>query len=148
MVQHLSSHLLQLSAPDRILFANDVEKLDTKLMPASSVVQTPPPPSLRRNMNQFNVLHGDEPNEPPREWIRKPPAAHFKFRTSTSNTNLVVSAIMGRLNHHAIYNGDVKVHTSNFPVEFNSESVTDPDTTTIKSIDDNKIDHILELFHS
>ena len=26
----------------------------------------PLPPSLRRNMNQFNVLHGDEPNELPR----------------------------------------------------------------------------------
>ena len=25
------------------------------------------PPSLRRNMNQFNALHGDEPKDPPRE---------------------------------------------------------------------------------
>ena len=24
------------------------------------------PPSLRRNMNQFNALHGDEPKKPPR----------------------------------------------------------------------------------
>ena len=26
------------------------------------------PPSPRRKMNKFNVLHGDEPNETPREW--------------------------------------------------------------------------------
>ena len=103
------------------------------------------PPSLRRNMNQFNSLHGDEPNEPPREWSSQPPEAHFKSRTSTSNTSPVVSAIMGRLNHHAIDNGDVKVPTSEFPVEFNSESVPDSDTTPIKSIDDDEMDHLLGL---
>ena len=43
---------------------------------------------------------------------------------------------MGRLNHHAIDNGDVEFHLSDFPVEFNSESIPDPDTTPIKSIDD------------
>ena len=42
---------------------------------------------------------------------------------------------MGRLNHHAIDNGGVKVPTSDFPVDFNYASVTDPDTTPIKSID-------------
>ena len=57
--------------------------------------------------------------------------------TSPSNTRPVVSAIMGRLSRHAIDNGDVQVHTSYFPVEFKSESVPDPDTTPIKSIDDN-----------
>ena len=55
---------------------------------------------------------------------------------------------MGRINHHDIDNGDVEVHTSKFPVEFNSESVPDPDTTLIKSINDDEMDHILELFHS
>ena len=79
------------------------------------------PPSLRRNMNQFNALHGDEKNNPPSEWNSQPPADHFKSRTSPSKTNPVVSAIMGRLNHHAINNGDVKVPTSEFPVEFISE---------------------------
>ena len=42
----------------------------------------------------------------------------------------------GGLNHHAINNGDIEVHPSMFPVEFNSESVPDTDTTPIKSIDD------------
>ena len=55
---------------------------------------------------------------------------------------------MGRLNHHAIDNSDVKVHTSEFPVEFNSKSVTDQDTTPIRSIGDSEMDHLLELFHS
>ena len=54
---------------------------------------------------------------------------------------------MGRLNHHAIDNGDVDVHPSEFPFEYNSESVPDTDTTPIKSIDDDEMDHLLELFH-
>ena len=55
---------------------------------------------------------------------------------------------MGRLNHHTIDNGDVKVPTSEFPVESHSESVPYTDTTLIKSIDDDEMDHLLELFHS
>ena len=53
------------------------------------------PPSLRRKMNPFNALHGDEPKEPPRECNSQPPTAHFKSRSSPSRTNPVVSAIMG-----------------------------------------------------
>ena len=67
---------------------------------------------------------------------------------SPSRTNPVISALMGKLNNHAIDNDDVKIPTSEFPVEYNSESVTDPNTTTIKSIDDDKIDHLLGFFHS
>ena len=52
------------------------------------------------------------------------------------------------INHHGIDNIDVEVHPSYFPVEYNSESVPDPDTTSIKSIGDDKIDYLLELFHS
>ena len=55
---------------------------------------------------------------------------------------------MGRLNHHAIDNGDVKVYPSEFPVELNSKSVPDPDTTPIKSIDNDEMDHLLELSNS
>ena len=55
---------------------------------------------------------------------------------------------MGITNNHAINNGDVKFYTSYFTVEFNSESVLYPETTTIKSIDDDEMDHLLELFHS
>ena len=61
-------------------------------------------PSLRRKMNQFNALHGNSPKEPPREWNSQPPSAHFKSRSSPSRTNPVVSAIMGKLNHHNIDN--------------------------------------------
>ena len=39
---------------------------------------------------------------------------------------------MGILNHHTIDNGDVQVHRSEFPVEFNSEYVPYPYTTPIK----------------
>ena len=55
--------------------------------------------------------------------------------TSPPKNIPVVLAIMGRLNHHAIDNSDVEVHPSDFSVEFNSESVPDPDTTPIRSID-------------
>ena len=84
-------------------------------------------------MNQFNALHGDKTKEPPIEWNSQPPVAHFKSRFSPFRTNPVVSAIMVKLNHHAIDNGDI---TSYVPVESNYESVPHPDTTTIKSIDD------------
>ena len=57
------------------------------------------------------------------------------------------SVLMGRINHHAINNGDVEVHPSDTPVEFNSEYVPDPDTTSIQSIDDYQMDHLLEFFH-
>ena len=55
---------------------------------------------------------------------------------------------MGKLNHPAIDNGDVIITTSEFPVESNYDSVPDPDITPIKSIDDDEMDHLLELFHS
>ena len=55
----------------------------------------------------------------------------------------VVSAIMGRLNYHTIDSGDVEVKPSNFPVESNSESVTDPNTNLIKSIDDDEMEHLM-----
>ena len=36
------------------------------------------PPSLIIKMNNFNNLHGDEPNESPKYWSSQPPADHFK----------------------------------------------------------------------
>ena len=52
----------------------------------------------------------------------------------------MVSAITGKLNHHAINNGDI---TSDVLVESSYDSVPDPDTTPIKSIDDDEMDHLL-----
>ena len=52
---------------------------------------------------------------------------------------------MGKLNHRAIKYGDI---TSDIPVESNFYSVLDPDTTPIKSIDDDEMDHLLEFLHS
>ena len=52
---------------------------------------------------------------------------------------------MGRLNHHSIDNGDI---TLDVPVDSNYDSVPDPDTTPIKSVDDDEMDHLLEFFHS
>ena len=74
------------------------------------------PPSLRRNMNQFNSLNGEDPNEQPKDCSIQPQAPHCKPNTSTPNTIPVVSAITRIFNHHAIDNRDVKVHTSDFPV--------------------------------
>ena len=86
------------------------------------IIQDPKflPPILRRKMNQFNALHGEEPNEPPRVWNSQPPAADFKSITSPPKTSPMFSAIMGILNNHAIDNVDAGVHPSEFPVEFNS----------------------------
>ena len=55
---------------------------------------------------------------------------------------------MGRLNHHAIENGNVEVKPSKFPVEYNSESIPDLETNQIISIDDYEMNHLLEFFHS
>ena len=54
----------------------------------------------------------------------------------------MVSTITGIINNNAIDNGDFEVHPSECPVEFNSESNTDPDTTMIKSIDDDEMYHL------
>ena len=90
------------------------------------------PPSLRRKINQFNAIHDDKPNKAPREWNSQPPESRFKSSTSLSRTNPAISDIMWKLNHHAIDNGDVKTHTSDFPVESFCESVTYPYTNPIK----------------
>ena len=55
---------------------------------------------------------------------------------------------MGRLNNHFVYNGDIEVQPTDFPAESNSESVPDPETALIKSMDDNEMTHILKLFYS
>ena len=81
-------------------------------------------------MNKFNEPSGDEPNETPREWNIQPPADQFNSRIYPFKINPVVSAIIRRLNYHAIDNDYVKVPTSDFPVESNSESVPYTDTTT------------------
>ena len=62
--------------------------------------------------------------------------------TSPPKTINVVSAITGRLNHHAIDNGDVEVYPSEFSIESNYESVPDTYTTKIKSTYDDGMDHL------
>ena len=52
------------------------------------------------------------------------------------------------INHRTVDNGDVEDHSLVFQVEFNSESVPDPYTTSIQSIDDDEMDHLLEFFYS
>ena len=71
-------------------------------------------------MNKFNALNGEEPTDPSREWNIQPIEAEFKSSTSPPKTSPVVSYITGIINHHAIYNGYVEVHPSDFPVESNS----------------------------
>ena len=94
-------------------------------------------------MNQFNVIHYYEPTEPSTEWNSQPTPVHFKFRTSPPKTSPVVFSIMVRLNHHAIDNGDVQVYHSAYPFESAYDPVPNPDTTPIKSIDDNEMDQLL-----
>ena len=63
-------------------------------------------------MNHLKSRHGEEPNEPPRECKSQPTSAELKSSTSPNKTSPVVSAIMGILNNHAIYNIDVEFHPS------------------------------------
>ena len=51
----------------------------------------------------------------------------------------MVSTIMVKLDHHAIDNGDVEVHPSEYLFETNSEYVPYPYTALIKSINDGEI---------
>ena len=106
------------------------------------------PPRLKLKINQFYAIRGDETTEPQREFIRQPPLYHFKYSTSHPKTSTVILATMGRLDHNAIDNGDVEVHPSEYIFESTSESIPDPDTTIIKSVDDYKMDHPLEFSHS
>ena len=98
-------------------------------------------------MNQFTALHVDEPTEPPREWNIQPLEDQFKSRAYPSKTSPVVSTSMERLNIIAIGNSDVKVSPFIFPAGSNSGSIPAPETTPIKSIDDDEMDHLLEFFH-
>ena len=67
-------------------------------------------------MNQFNVLHGDDPTEPPREWKSQPPEVNFKYRNSASKHSPMTSAIIGILNNHAVDNDDVELYPSGHPL--------------------------------
>ena len=99
-------------------------------------------------MNQFNSLHVDETNEPPIKWNSHSLEFHFKSHTSPPKISPVFLDIMGRLNHHIVDNSDVEVYPLYYPVEYSFDSLPDPDTNPIKSIDDDEIDQLLELFHS
>ena len=90
-------------------------------------------------MNQFNDLHGEELNEPPRECNIQPTVDHFKSKNYTPKISPVVSTIIGIINDNNI----VEVHPLECLVEFNSESNTDKYTTSIKSINDDEMEHLL-----
>ena len=70
------------------------------------------PPSHRKKMNQFNALHVNELNKLPRKCNIQPTPDNFKSRTSPLKTNPAVPATMGRLNHHSIDIGEIKVPPS------------------------------------
>ena len=109
MIQQIPSHLLHLPAFERRLFVNDVvigHKADTCIIRGHNFL----PQSLRRNMNQFNTLNGDEPTETSIYWKIQPPEVHFQSQTSPPKTSPVVLAIMERLNHRSIDNADVEVY--------------------------------------
>ena len=54
---------------------------------------------------------------------------------------------MGRLNNHAADNVDVEVYPSYFPFECPPYSIPDQGNNPTKSIDDYKMNQLLELFH-
>ena len=53
---------------------------------------------------------------------------------------------MGRINHNTVDNDDVEVHPTEFQFQSNSESVPDPDTTPIKSINDDGMGHVTGVY--
>ena len=83
-------------------------------------------------MNQLNALHGNKTTDPPIYWNIQPQAVQFKSRTSPPKSSPVLSAIMDRLNHHAIDNDNFEVHISEYPFESITEYFSDPETTPIK----------------
>ena len=68
------------------------------------------PQSIRKNMNQFNVLRGVEPTKPLIYWNPQPPEVHFKSHKYSPKHSTVVSNTLGIINHNAVYNGDVEVY--------------------------------------
>ena len=118
MMQQLSIQLLQLSVFNRSLFVNAMGELYTILMPALSVSLTSSQKIIIKRMKQSNILHGDYPTELTRECNSQPPVAHFKSNIFPPKTSPVVLAIMGRLTHSTIYNGNVEIYPSYFPVEY------------------------------
>ena len=50
-----------------------------------------PQQNLKRKINHFNAIHGDEPNEAPREWNIQPPEYHLKSSNSPSKTKPRIS---------------------------------------------------------
>ena len=122
-----------------------MSKGDIRLNRASSELKKFLPPSLFRNNNQFNAVHGNTQHEPPKEWTRTSPADRLKSPTSTTRSSTdkrhspVVSDIIGKLNHYAVDNGDIEVYPS--------DSIIYTDKMPIKSEDDDKMNHILEFLH-
>ena len=72
------------------------------------------PPSLKGNMNQLNTLHVNEPTNTPRYWNSQPLSVHLKSQTSPPNNSPVILAIMVRLNHYVIDNGNAEVYPSDY----------------------------------
>ena len=101
---------------------------------------------LRRNMNQFNELHGDKPDKPPSEWDNQTTPVDFKPLPSDPNTSPVVSNIMVRINNHAVDDVNVEVYPSYYLLEYPHESIPHPDNTLIKSIDNYEMDQLLKNF--
>ena len=97
-------------------------------------------------MNQLNSSHGEEKNEPTRECNRKPPPAHFKSMTYPPNTRPMVSAIMGRLTHHAIDNTIFTLQIFQLNLTLDLFHIQTPLRLNQLMIDE--MDHPLEFFYS
>ena len=54
---------------------------------------------------------------------------------------------MGIQNNHAVDNENIEFYYSEYPFESKSDYFPDLDNTPIKSIDDDEIDQLIELFH-
>ena len=63
----------------------------------------------------YNTVHGDKPNDPPKEWTINSPAVHLNYQTSTPRTSndkihiTVVSGLIGKMNHNSGC-GDIEVY--------------------------------------
>ena len=72
------------------------------------------PPSLIRNLSQFNALHGDEATVPPIKWNSQPTAVHFKSWTFLPKISSVVLDIVGIFNHNYVDNCGSEFYPSEY----------------------------------
>ena len=94
------------------IMCNNWAKTDSCIIRSTKCIPT----RFRRKANQYNVIHSDKPTDTTRECSSQPSPVHSEYLNSDPKNIHAVWAIMGRLNHHTVDNGDIEVYTSYYPL--------------------------------